>query len=187
MEVREQTALKGKYRFTKAFLETPEQFALDAKIKDLKTRGEHPSIWLPLVRDLNRICRTEILEVENLIPTVGRAAIASHLTSSSPSPSTLRINKAALGTSTTAPANADTQLGTETYRNDIASETNSNNIAYMTGFFSATETTGAFKEAGLFIAGTASANTGTLLSHVAINITKGATETLTIDWTLTIS
>lgn len=126
-------------------------------------------------------------EYHNLLPTVGRTAVANHLTSSSPSPADLRINYVALGTGVTAPANGDTILQTEVYRNAVASETNANNIAYITGFFSATETTGTYREAGLFINGTASANSGTLLSRVAINITKSNTETLTLDWSLTIS
>jgi hypothetical protein len=131
---------------------------------------------------------TRIIEhVDNIICTVGMAAINDHLTNASPSPSTLRINYIALGTNTTTPAIGDTQLGTETYRNAIASQTKSNAIAYATGFFSATEVTGTFREVGLFIAGTGSANSGTLLSHAAINITKGGTETLTIDWTLTLA
>lgn len=123
----------------------------------------------------------------NLIPTVGRAAIANHLSNASPSPTTLRVNYVALGSGTNAPANGDTTLQTETYRNTTASQTNANNIAYISGFYSATETTGTYREAGLFIAGTASANTGTLLSRVAINITKSSSETLTLDWTITIS
>lgn len=123
----------------------------------------------------------------NIIPTVGRAAIASYLGNVTGSPATLYPNKCALGTNTTTPANSDTQLGTETYRNDVASRTSSSNIAYISGFFTAGEVTGTFREAGLFIAGTGSANTGTLFSHVAINVTKSGTETLTLDWTFTIS
>lgn len=123
----------------------------------------------------------------NLCPTVGRAAIANALTDATPAPATTRINYVALGSGTNAPANGDTTLQTETYRNTVASETNASNIAYITGFFSATETSGTYREAGLFIEGTGSANSGTLLSRVAINITKSSSETLTLDWSLTIS
>ena len=125
-------------------------------------------------------------EYKNLITTVGRKMIADNLTNNSPD-NTMRINYVALGTDPTAPANGDTTLGTETYRNAIASQTNADNIAYFTGFFGATEVTGAFKEAGLFSDGAAGADTGVLFSHVAIDSTKSNTETLTIDWTITIS
>ena len=182
--IKQNMNLYGVYKITKAKLETAEHFALNADIESRKAAGLE---YLSLVNKLNGMCKTEVMFVKNLLPTVGRAAIANHLSSSSPSPSALRVNYAALGSSATAPANGDTQLGTETYRNTIAAQTNSNNIAYQTAFFSASEVTGTFAEAGLFINGTASANSGTLFSHVAVSITKSGTETLTIDWTVTIS
>lgn len=123
---------------------------------------------------------------ENLVPTVGRQMIANNLTSASPT-NVMKITHCALGSSATAPANADTQLGTETYRNAIASITNSANIAYATGFFSATETSGTYAEAGIFSNGTGTANSGVLVSHVSVSITKSTSVTLTLDWTLTIS
>ncbi len=128
----------------------------------------------------------QIFEYENLIPTVGRTLIANNLTAATPT-NAIRLNKAAVGTGTNAPANADTQLQTETYRNDLASRTNANNIAYVTAFFNATETTGTYREAGIFSNGTGTANSGVLFSRVAINITKTNTQTLTLDWTLTIN
>lgn len=129
----------------------------------------------------------KIYVVENLIPTIARTAIANHLTNVTPSPSALRITFSALGTGATAPSNSDTLLQTETFRKAIASETNSNNVAYATAFYTAAEVSGTFFEAGLFIAGSITPNTGTLFSRVAINITKTLTETLTIDYTVTIS
>lgn len=123
---------------------------------------------------------------KNIIPTVGRTMIANNLTDSSPD-NTMLVNYIALGSGTNTPVNGDTTLQTETYRNAVASRTNANNVAYITGFFSATETSGTYREAGIFCNGTASANTGVLLSRVAINITKSTSETLTVDWTITIS
>ena len=128
----------------------------------------------------------KIIEVDNLIPTVGRTMIANNLTNASPT-NVMKITHTALGTGAVAPANGDTQLGTETYRNAIASITNANNIAYATGFFSASECSGTYTEAGIFSNGTGSANSGVLLSRVAVSITKTTSQTLTIDWTLTIS
>lgn len=123
---------------------------------------------------------------ENIVPTVGRQMIANNLTSASPT-NVMKITHCALGSNATVPANADTQLGTETYRNAIASITNAANIAYATGFFSATETSGTYAEAGIFSNGTGTVNSGILLSHVAVSITKSTSVTLTLDWTLTIS
>ncbi len=127
-----------------------------------------------------------VSEYDNLICTVGKTMIADNLTNASPD-NTMRINYVALGTDDTAPSAGDTTLGAESYRNAIASETNANNVAYFTGFFSATECNGTYKEAGLLADGEAGADTGILFSHVAIDETKDATETLTIDWTVTTS
>ena len=124
---------------------------------------------------------------KNLIPTVARSAIASHLTNAIPVPTLLRATYTALGTGVNVPANSDTQLQTETFRKAIASQTNANNVAYMTAFYTAPEVSGTFLEAGIFLAGTIAFNSGTLFSRVAINITKTTSETLTIDYTVTIT
>lgn len=126
-------------------------------------------------------------EVDNLVVTAGKAAIANHIASGAPSPSALRVNKIAIGTGTNSPAAGDTQLQTETFRKDTASANSVSNVATVTAFYTAAETSGTFREAGLFMGGTASANTGTLLSRVAINITKTTAQTMTIEWTITIS
>ena len=139
------------------------------------------------IRDAKTGVIKRVKTYNNLTPTVGRAAIANQLTNASPSPDPLRVNYAAVGSSATSPANGDTTLGTEVFRNLIASQTNSNNVAYLTMFIGATEDADTYNEVGLFIGGTASADTGTLLSHAAISIVKSNTETLTIDWTITIS
>ena len=127
-----------------------------------------------------------VSEYDNLICTVAKTMIADNITNASPD-NPMVINYVALGTDDTAPSAGNTTLGTESYRNAIASETNSNNIAYFTGFFSAIECNGTYKEAGLFSDGGAGADTGILFSHVAIDETKSVTETLTIDWSITVS
>ena len=148
----------------------------------LKLKG----VYRFTLRDVNT-GKERVFTYENLIPTAGRSAIASWLSQASPSPASVRINKTALGTGVNVPANGDTQLQTETYRKDVASETNSNNVAYFTAFYTAPEVSGTFLEAGMFMNGSAGANTGTLFSRVAINITKSTSETMTIDYTVTIT
>lgn len=143
-------------------------------------------IWRFTIRDAKTGKIKRVKEYKNLIPTVGRTMIADNLTNTSPD-NTMLANYIALGTDNTAPANGDTTLGTEVYRNTVASRTNSNNVAYITGFFGATEDDDHYYEAGIFCNGTGAADSGVLLSHVAIDINKSNTETLTVDWTLTIS
>ncbi len=183
LHTKENVGLKGVYTITKAFLETPEQFALDAKIKRLKDTGKE---YLHFVRELNTICRTQKFVYDNLVPTVGRAMIANNLTDTTPD-NVMYAKYTEVGTGTNAPANGDTALQTSTYRNAVASRTNASNVGYVTAFYSATETSGTFREAGIFSDGSITQGTGVLLSRVAINVTKTTSNTLTIDWTLTIS
>lgn len=175
--------MKGVYTFRRATLSLPEHFALDSMIAKLRDEGRE---YLHLVRKLNEMCRAETFVIENIVPTVARTMLANNLTSASPT-NVMKITHCALGSSGTAPANGDTQLGTETYRNAIASITNANNVAYATGFFSATETSGTYAEAGIFSNGTGSANSGVIFSHVLASITKTTAQTLTVDWTITFS
>lgn len=139
------------------------------------------------VRDAKTGKVKRVKKFHNLLPTVGRALIAAHLGNASPSPSSILVNYSSVGTSSTAAANGDTALVAETARTVVASRTSASNIAYITGFYGATDVSGTLREAGLWINGTATANSGTLFSRVIINITKAVTETLTLDWTITIS
>ena len=148
--------------------------------EDLKLTGHYRFT----IRDAATGAIKRVHEYKNLIPLAFRASIIDNMTNPSPS-SGLLFNYIALGSSTTAPASGDTTLGTETYRNAVASLTGASNVGYVTGFFDATEVTGTFKEAGIFADGTSSADTGTLASHVAIDVTKTDTETLTVDFTIT--
>jgi len=129
--------------------------------------------------------KKRVYEYCNLIPTVGRAQIAKALEGGIASVNEIKINYTSLGTGVTAPQNSDTQLETESYRKGIASATHANNVLYCTAFYTAVETTGAFKEAGLHINGTGAPNSGVLFSRVAIDITKSNLDTLTVDYTIT--
>jgi len=156
------------------------------KIKDsIGLKG----IWKITIRDAKtgKIKRTYIQE--NIIPTVGRTMIANNLTETSPD-NTMRINYTALGTGSTAVANGDTTLDTEAYRKLTASQTNANNVAYCTAFYTATECNGTYYEAGLFSDGSASTDSGILFSRVLLNapsgIAKTVTETLTVDYSIVI-
>ena len=182
----EESKSKGVYVRTTAFLETAEQFALDARIKQLRDSGADSSVYMPLIRQLNSICRTESVKFCNILPTVGRAMWANNLASATPT-NVMKITHGALGSSATAVANGDTQLGTETYRNTIASLQSINNVVYATAFFSATECSGTYNEAGIFSNGTGSANSGVIVSHVNTTFTKTTAQAETLDWTLTIN
>jgi hypothetical protein len=128
----------------------------------------------------------QVFEYENVVTADCWEMIANNLTDPTPTYSML-LNKALLGTGTNTPATTDHQLQTEVYRNNLASKSNTANLAYATAYFNPTEVTGTFREAGIVVDGTGTANTGLLVSRVAINITKTSSQTLTLDWILTIS
>jgi hypothetical protein len=183
-KVKETSGLKGKLTITVADIVTPAQKALAATIAKLRAEGLP---FMHLVRQLNSMCRVRRFAYNNVTCTVYRALIMENASDPTPSADIL-VKYAALGSNTTAPTIGDTTLGTETYRNVIASRTNANHVGYFSAYFDLTEVSGTFKEAGLFAgAATGSANSGTLVSHVAIDVTKTLTQTLTIDWTLTLN
>ncbi|MCH7541548.1 hypothetical protein IH981_02090 [Patescibacteria group bacterium] len=137
--------------------------------------------WKFTIRDAKTGKIKRVYEYENLIPTVGRSLMAEALSGGLAAIADIEINKTALGTGVTAPANGDTKLETEVFRKDVASATFSSNKLFITAFYTAGEVSGTFAEAGLFIKGLAGADTGTLFSRVSISITKSSSETLTID------
>jgi len=128
----------------------------------------------------------QVFEYDNIITAACWTMIANNFVDSTPD-NTMFINMAVIGTGTSTPATSDTQLQTETYRNNLASKSNVANLAYATAYFNATETSGTFREAGIVVDGTGTANTGVLVSRVAINITKTTSQTLTLDWTLQVT
>lgn len=118
-------------------------------------------------------------EHKNVICNAGFNAITRLLTGDTTY--TGEINKALLGTGAGSASASDTTLGTEAYRNDIASATADANIAYLTAFFTEGETSGTFTEFGNCIDGTASADTGQLWSHIAgLNWVKDTNTALVI-------
>lgn len=185
LQQQETCGMKGIYTITTADVSSLEAARIQTMIEGYRERGNDPKQMKRLIDVLNTRYLVSRQVVHNLLPTVGRSAIAQRLANTTTY--TNIVNKVALGSGTTAPANADTTLATEVYRNNAASLTYSSNIAYITGFFTAAETSGTYGEAGLFIDGTATANTGQLLSRALISVTKTATQTLTVDWQITIS
>lgn len=127
----------------------------------------------------------------NLVPTVGKTALAAQISNQN----TTNVGDnlfVALGSNTTPPAAGDTQLGTETTRKAVGSTAFLFGTASIAVFFAAGQATGTHREFGLFGDGnttTASiaANSGILYSHVAVNVTVSATETLTITFDITFS
>lgn len=143
-------------------------------------------IWTFTVRDKDGKIKSKHT-YENLIPTIGRAEMAKALVGSLSAIAEIEINKTSLGSGTTAPANGDIKLETEVFRKTIFSRTSSSNQLFLTAAYSAGEAIGTHREAGLHINGTGVADSGVLFSRVAINEVVTATDTLTVDYTITIT
>lgn len=198
-KVAEKPLLSRHYRFTVRELSSDYHWKLNneisrryeqmlANIGNLDKFLSIRKIYSELVQELNAITEVKSCLVKaNILPTVGRAAVAENLAEAVPSVPNIYVNYTALGTGTNTPANGDTTLQTETFRKLTASGNGVSNAAIISAFYTAAETSGTFREAGLFINGTASANSGTLFSRIAINITKTTSQTLTIDYTITVS
>lgn len=120
-----------------------------------------------------------VVDQKNLIVNVGKNFLASAVIGSSTSPFT----HMAIGTNGTAAAVGDTTLGTELVRQAFTSSGVASNVVTLTALYAAGTGTGALQEAGIFNASSA----GTMLSHVVFStINKGAADTLTITWTVTV-
>lgn len=119
-------------------------------------------------------------EIPNLVVTVGKTFIASRMVGTA----SAIMSHMAVGSSSTAPAAGDTVLGSELGRVALTSGTSSGAVATYVATFGTGVGTGAIVEAGIFNA----ASAGTLLCHTTFAVVnKGANDTMTITWTVTIS
>jgi hypothetical protein len=153
-----------------------------------KANVEAVGVWKFTIRDAKtgKIKREKI--TKNIIPTIGRTAIACQLANQQTYE--MGAKYIAIGTGTTPAANGDTTLETEVYRKAVSSDAYANNVAYIAGFFTADEDNGNYKEFGIFGDGIAtessgSVDTGILYSRVLESIDKSALETLTVEWSIT--
>ena len=119
-------------------------------------------------------------EVKNLVVDTGLDYIASRMKDATAT----AMSHMAIGTGSTAAAAGNTALGSEAARQALTSTTvTSNAVAYVVSFAAGTGT-GAITEAGILNA----ASGGTLLCRTVFSVVnKGASDSMTITWTVTIS
>ena len=126
-----------------------------------------------------------VRDLDNLVVTAGKTFVASSMlktTSNSPA----AMTHMGVGTSTQDPAGTDTalisQVGSRKAFTTAADSTDAV-VTYICAF-AAGEGTGALTEAGIFNA----ASSGTMLCRTEFSVVnKGASDSMTITWTVTVS
>lgn len=117
--------------------------------------------------------------VKNLVVTTGKGFIAGRMVGT---PTVM--SHMAIGSGTVDPAAGDTALGNELGRVTLTSSAAVGAVVTYIASFGAGVGTGAVTEAGIFNAGTA----GTMLCRTEFAVVnKGADDSLSITWTVTVS
>jgi len=121
-----------------------------------------------------------VQEVDNLVVTAGKGYVASRMKDASAT----AMSHMAIGSGTTNPAASDTALETELGRQGLTSTNVSGAVVTYVAAFGATVGTGAVTEAAILNASSG----GTMLCRTEFNVVnKGAADSMTITWTVTVS
>jgi len=120
-----------------------------------------------------------VQETENLVVTAGKNWVADRMNDVN-----TVMTHMAVGTGTTAAAAGNTTLVTENDRNALTSTTVTANAVAYVATWAAGDGTAALTEAGLFDA----ASAGDMLARTVFSVVnKGAADSMTITWTITVS
>ena len=120
-----------------------------------------------------------VREVPNLVVTDGKKWVADRMNNAN-----TVMTHMAVGTGTTAAAAGDTTLDSESDRNALTSTTVTDNAVAYVASWAAGDATAALTEAGIF---DASSGGDCLARTVFSVVNKGASDSLTITWTITVS
>jgi hypothetical protein len=121
-----------------------------------------------------------VRDVDNLVVTTGKNLVASRLVGTTPAV----MSHMAIGSGTTAAAAGNTALGSELGRVSLTSGSASSAVVTYVATFAAGTGTGAVTEAGLLNASSG----GTLLCRTVFSVVnKGANDSMTVTWTVTVS
>ena len=121
-----------------------------------------------------------VKEVPNLVVTTGKNYVASRMKDATAT----AMSHMAVGTGSTAAAAADTALGSEAARVALTSTTVSTNTVSYVATFPAGTGTASLTEAGILNA----ASSGTMLCRTVFAVvSKGASDVMTVTWTITAS
>ena len=121
-----------------------------------------------------------VQEVDNLVVTAGKGFVASRMAGTSANV----MSHMAIGTGSTAASASDTALGSEAARTAVTSTNVSGAVVTYVDTFAAGTGTGAITEAAILNASSG----GTMLCRTVFSVVnKGASDSMTITWTVTAS
>jgi hypothetical protein len=121
-----------------------------------------------------------VQEVDNLVVTDGKGYVASRMKDATAD----AMSHMAIGSGSTAAAAGNSALGNQLGRVALTSTAVSAAVVTYTATFAAGTGTGAVTEAGILNA----ASSGTLLCRTVFSVVnKGASDSMTITWTVTVS
>ena len=121
-----------------------------------------------------------VREVDNLVVTAGKGFVASRMVGTSANV----MSHMAIGTGTSAAGASDTALGSEAARTALTSTNVSGAVVTYVDTFAAGTGTGAITEAAILNASSG----GTMLCRTVFSVVnKGASDSMTITWTVTAS
>lgn len=148
---------------------------MDIKDEEFKMKGELTIV----VTDINGNIK-EKRHVPNLVVTAGKTFVASRMVGTA----SAVMSHMAVGTGNTAPAAGDTALQTEVGRVALSGSTPSGAQVTYSATFGAGTGTGALTEAGIFNA----TPSGTMLCRTTFSVVnKGASDTVSISWTVSVA
>mgnify|MGYP006258146457 FL=1 len=121
-----------------------------------------------------------IQEVDNLVVTAGKGYVASRMKDATAT----AMSHMAIGSGSTAAAASDTALGNQLGRVALTSTTVSSAVVTYVASFPAGTGTGAVTEAAILNASSG----GTMLCRTVFSVVnKGAQDSMTVTWTVTVS
>lgn len=121
-----------------------------------------------------------VQEVDNLVVTDGKEYVASRMKDATAT----AMSHMAIGSGSTAAAAGDSALGNQLGRVALTSTNVASNVVTYAATFAAGTGTGAVTEAGIFNA----SSSGDLLCRTVFSVVnKGASDSMTITWTVTVS
>ncbi len=121
-----------------------------------------------------------VQEVDNVVVTAGKGYVASRMKDTTAT----AMSHMAIGSGSTAAAASDTALGNQLGRVALNSTTVSSAVVTYVASFPAGTGTGAVTEAGILNASSG----GTMLCRTVFSVVnKGASDSMTVTWTVTVS